>query len=177
MLDYVYLTNPPAQGEWAVDLRLSMPISKAVLAARTPISGFANHIEEIQFSQRVGSKFERVALHDELTDGTVNGLRNLLKTRKSDTEWWEKVEQVRLLIDGDRLNPKKVQVLVIHDSPLEGSERAVWRNWRKVEAKRLGKVGITLVPVRFVSLDKVSIQDYRNSVHVPLPGLGRGGFA
>jgi len=48
-VDLVYVPNVPTPGEWAADLRISLPISKAVLLVRERVHGFRDAREAIEF--------------------------------------------------------------------------------------------------------------------------------
>ena len=176
VVEYVYLTQFLKEQHWVIDLRMSLPLSKFTLVGRKPIVGFASEIDEIALAQHLASKFERIALHDHISTGMVGRLREHLRTNKSNTEWWEKVEQVRLVVDGNRLAPVGLQMIVVEESPLDRREKKIWRDWRKAEAKRLDKLDIKFEPVRFADLGTLSVREYRDSVPVPLPSLQRGRF-
>lgn len=79
IVEYVYLTKPPVSGnDWAVDLRMSIPLSKGALVAAQPVEGFANEDDELTLAARVATKFERPALHDYLSKNLIDALEELL---------------------------------------------------------------------------------------------------
>lgn len=63
VVENVYLTySPLASAAWAVDLRISVPMSKAVLARLEPIKGFLSEEDELAFSKSIAAKLRRLAL-------------------------------------------------------------------------------------------------------------------
>lgn len=64
----VALTAPPDDGFWVADLRLVMPVSKALLASHTPVPGFANAEDLLNLAEAVARKRRRPALHDVLSE-------------------------------------------------------------------------------------------------------------
>lgn len=174
----VWLTGPPETGSWAVDLRVSVPVSKTSLIRQTAVSAFATEGDELLFARRVADKAGRAALHDEL-QGTADALRGYLRTAsKATPTWWEHVDEVRLLVTaGTRLHPASARLLVIEESPLSAAERNVWREFHKAQKKRLRKLGIALEPSLFMNGKKLDVDLYRRSVPLWLPELGRYGTA
>lgn len=177
VVEYVMLTSPPAEGDWAVDLRMSMPLSKGALVDFEPIPGFASETDEFDFSERVAQKARRPAVHDELTSGTVLSLRGFLSGAKKHHSWSDDVEQIRLLVvRGDRLRPKQVRLFVITDAKFDNAMRRPLRDWWKGEQKRLRKIGIKLEALAFRDLSSMQVTEYRDSIWLDLPELSRGPF-
>jgi hypothetical protein len=173
LAEYVWLTHFPEPGDWVVDLRISVPVSKGVLAGRQPLDCFATDDDALVFAERVAQKVRRPALHDSLTTGMVPRLRTFLLSNRKEPEWFEKVEQVRIRVHGPRLAPTAIQAVVICESALSTCERQTWRTWQKAEKKKLAKLGIKLQPILFRTLSDLSVEIYRDSVPVSLPELGR----
>lgn len=175
-VDLVYVNNVPEPGDWAADLRISLPVSKGILIQQEPTPGFGADSQSQQFAERVAAKYRRPALHDEISDGLVNGLRNLIETsRKADDIWPDSIEQFRILVlEGDRLNPRHVVVLALTLDKLSPMQKGPLRKWRTTERRRLAKVsdGIQLGPIRFVDVDDLKVRDYRSSDPLRIPELG-----
>jgi hypothetical protein len=173
------ITAPPEPGSWAADLRISLPVSKAVLVAQTRTSCFAQEVETLMFAERVASRILRPALHDAISDGLVTGLRQEIKASQKADQWPDKIEQFRLCVhQGDRLEPKRVQVYVVAIEPLTLLERQPLRAWRKRENKRLMKMaGIELNPMRFIDLSRMTAMEHRSSCPLHVPELGTGAFS
>jgi hypothetical protein len=173
-----YVTAPPEDGEWAADLRISLPVSKSILLTQQPQHGFATEGDAQGFSEQVAVKFRRPALHDAISDGLVSGLRNLIRSHRDNSQWPDTIEQFRLrVLDGGRLQPKRVLVFAILVDKLTSSEKGPLRQWRHQESKRLRRAaGIELSPVRFVELSRMSVPDYRDSVPLYVPELSTGTF-
>jgi hypothetical protein len=178
-VEYVYLTQPPVPGtDWAIDLRISVPISKAVLAAATPITGFSTAAEHLVLGARLAAKIERPALHDYLSKELVDSLDRLLSKAKKSEQWCDDVEQIRLQVEGDALHPTRVRLFVITDvnfnwTPAAKPIRDLWKSHKRALAKH----NIKTAPVAFRTHKTISIADYRESIPINLPTLGRGRFS
>jgi hypothetical protein len=179
-VDLVYVPNVPGGGDWAADLRVSLPVSKAVLLEQTPQRGFGKAKEALEFGERVAAKVRRPALHDQISDGLVNSLREFVKvTREAGEQWPDLFEQFRLLVtDGDKLQPKSVALLAITHGQTTGANRQPLRGWQRTEKRRLARAsdGILLTPVRFYKLDELGARDYRDSDPLRVPELGSPAF-
>jgi hypothetical protein len=181
IVEYVYLTKPPVSGrDWAVDLRMSIPLSKGALVATQPVEGFASEDDELALAARVATKFERPALHDYLSKNLIDALEELLSKAPSSHDWCDDVEQLRLQVAGTRLAPQRVRLIVVTDIDFNGilttkkkPLRDLWRSHKKA----LRALGIEQDPIAFRTLDKISVTDYRNSIPLNLRALGRGNFA
>lgn len=130
LVEYVYLTNPPVAGkEWAIDLRISVPLSKGALIGSSPIEGFSSEQDGLDLAAKIAAKFKRPALHDYLSKDLLDALNAFVaRARKVSADWCEDVEQFRLEIEGNRLAPKRVRLVVITDvnfnAPLNILKRA-----------------------------------------------------
>lgn len=173
----IYLTAPPIGGEWAADLRMSLPVSKTLLCHQEPKHAFACERDSLDFAERIAAKARRPALHDQLSGPMVSSLRDMIRQAQSNEENWPDLfEQFRLLVtDGGRLTPRTVQLLAISHAnrPLPSDRRAL-REWRTRESKRLTRAAdITLSPITFIALTDLDAQRYRQSVPLHVPELGR----
>lgn len=181
IVEYVYLTNPPEPGkDWAVDLRISVPFSKGTLVASSPIEGFASEDDEIDLAARVAAKFERPALHDYLSKNLIDALDSFIsKARKMSEDWCEDIEQLRLGVEGNRISPKRVRLVVVTDVDFNGilnTKKNPLRDHWKSHKKPLRAVGIEQAQIAFRCVDKLAIKDYRNCIPLNIPSLGRGRF-
>jgi hypothetical protein len=178
--DFVYLTNQPiADGFYVVDLRIFLPLEKGALVGRDPIKGFKTEIDQLDFADRVATRLRRPSYADAVHDFLIAPLDNWIKREssaalKSGSGSFTDVEEVRLGIDGPRLAPKSVQLIVFEETQLSMADRSTWRNWRNQNRKEfLRNTGIDLLPVRFGSLSKMPARDYRVLAPVWLRNLGR----
>src|SRR5680860_427582 len=64
VLDRYGLTSKTLRSKWAVDLRVSFPVSKAVLVDTKPVRGFATSAEAVEFGAHLALRAGRPALHD-----------------------------------------------------------------------------------------------------------------
>ena len=181
IIEYVYLTKPPARGsDWAVDLRMSIPLSKGALVVAQPVEAFATEDDELALAARVATKFERPALHDYLSKKLIDALEELLSKARGSQDWCDDVEQLRLQVEGSRLAPKRVRLIVVTDIDFNAiliTKKKPLRELWKAHKKALRALGIEQDPIAFRTLAKMSVTDYRNSIPLNVQALGRGAFA
>lgn len=168
------LTLPPGQGTYVVDLRLSMPASKGLLVANDPVDAWASEQDRLALAEHIATRARRPALHDALSYDLTRSLGDYIKSNhKNRPEWWNHVEQLRLRIRGDRLQPAAVGLLVCCELELTDEQRAVWRGWQRHGEAILKPHGITLEPSLFQTLDQMPARLYMNSVPLRIPELRR----
>lgn len=180
-VDMAVVTNLQPKGEWAADLRMSLPVSKAVLVYQQPTNGFLDEDDCLGFSDQVAIKVRRPALHDYVAGTMTDSLdRTIRRERGLSATWMDRVEQVRArALSGDRLSPQALELMVITiDDALSPAERLPLRTWRTehVRAFSTATGGGRLLPLRFLTLAKVSVQDYRESVPFRLVELQQRPF-
>jgi len=180
-VEMILVEVPGEAGEWAADLRISMPVSKSYLVGRTPVRGFSSVKDAMEFSERVAAKIRRPALHDGISGHLVDSLRAFLRRiRGGSPDWLDRIEQFRVRIkEGEPLYPKSVEIIVVTlDEPLRGEEAAPLRQWRYGERGPFTKAceGATLLPLRFLPLETISVRDYRESHFLRIPELGQRTF-
>ncbi len=178
IVEYVYLTKPPETGkEWAIDLRVSVPLSKGALIANQPIEGFASEDDELNLGARIAAKYERPALHDYLSKNFIDALNEFISGAKKSQDWCDDIEQLRLAVEGPRLTPKRVRLIVVTDGDvLVPSKRKPLREHWKSHRKALKAAGIEQAPIGFRHIEKLKVKDYRESIPLNIPTLGRGRF-
>ena len=72
---------------WFADLRMLMPVSKAVLLTRHPRSAFASEEATLKFAEHLGAKFRRPALHAALSEELGRAInRHIQKRMKQSLE-------------------------------------------------------------------------------------------
>ena len=178
--NYVYLTRQPVADRcFVADLRILLPLEKGALLGRQPIDGFNNEADRLDFADRVATRHRRPAYADAVHDLLIAPLDNWIRTDaknaiKEHSGRFTDVEEVRLRIEGDRLSPKAVQLVVFQESVLTREDQGSWRKWREEARKRLSKdAGINLLPIQFSSLSKLSAAHYQELAPVWLRYLGR----
>jgi len=178
VIDYHYATNPPDVGDWAIDMRMSLPVSKSVLLAQKPESAFLTATEERDFGERFAAKSRRPSLHDEVSTTFVDKLRDIVKQAKNARlEWPERIEQFRFVVlDGDKLQPKKAELLVLLTEDLSDEDRRPIRDVVRKEQQRLADHSIVLAGAQFQPLSDCSAHLYRRSDPLYVPELSRGAF-
>ena len=94
--------------------------------------------------------------------------------------WVDRVEQVRARAkSGTLLNPEALELLIITlDGPFIAEQMDPLRQWHSSKKKQFRSQtgGGILTPLRFVELEKMKVQDYRESVPLSLPELGQRPF-
>jgi hypothetical protein len=122
-------------------------------------------------------KFRRPALHDYISGPMVNSLASLLKRAKPKNPWVDEVEQIRLeVMSGTRLSPQRVRLWVVTDVVFDPDMRNPLREEWKSHRKALRTHHIDQAPIAFRTIETMSVREYRASVPVNLPTLGRGTF-
>jgi hypothetical protein len=179
--DYVYLTLQPVKDRFFVaDLRAFFPVEKGALVARRPIEGFASEIDRLDFSDRIAARHRRPAYADAVSDILIRPLNQWIAddskiALREDSGRFADVEEVRLRIDGDRLSPRAVQIVVFQQNILDREDRTHWRKWRERTKSKLQKnASIELRPIQFSSLMEMSAAEYSSLTPVWLRALGRG---
>jgi hypothetical protein len=180
-VDMMLVPNAPAVGEWVADLRISLPVSKSVLVAQTPVRGFVTTEQACEFAERLALKSRRPAVHDAISGFLADGLNQFVRRqRNADAGWVDRVEQFRVRAkSGDLLNPVVLELIVITlDGPLSAEETAALRQWRYEQRSQFKTKagGALLTSPRFLTLERMKVQDYRESVPLRVPELGQGAF-
>lgn len=178
LVEYVYLTNPPVAGEdWAVDLRISVPASKAILAGVTPQRGFLTPEDELTFSERVAGKLRRPALPDVIARDVVVSLTKLVEVERHKSDWCAELEQLRVeILKGSRLQPQRLRIVAITETRFTPDMRRPLRDEWKALRRKLKNAGIEQAPIIFRTLDEVKVALYRNSIPINISALGKGNF-
>ncbi|WP_141772698.1 hypothetical protein [Mycobacterium malmoense] len=179
VVEYVLLSQPPEAGAvWAVDLRVAVPVSKGVLAAAHPVEGFATEEDEILLSYKVADKFARPAVHDTLASPVFKSLRQFVSASKTTDTWCDDIEQVRLdIMEGTRLQPKRVRLIVYTDIKVSEVNRGPLRGWWKTQKRLLKQSGVEQSALRFRFVGDCPLKEYRESIPISVPNLDRGRFA
>ncbi|MEW1952056.1 hypothetical protein [Terrabacter sp. NPDC080008] len=168
----VPVTRPPGDdGDYVVDLRVSLPLSKGILVGATPVNVWATERDRLTFAETLARKYRRGALSSALSEALVSSLNEHIKV--ADVEFSERVEELRLRIEGDRLLPTQVQLMVLTDHKPDSATKKMWRGWTKKGAKVLKNSGITLLPTIVLAMDDCSARSYKNSVPLYVSQLGR----
>lgn len=180
--DMVLLTGAGLpSGEWAADLRISLPVSKAVLLSQNPVRGFARESEALDFGELVAIKYRRPALHDYVSKDLTESLNRLIRNQRGKSAtWMNRVEQIRVLVTaGDRLHPQAIEPIVVTlGEPFSPKEEAPLRNWRDEQARPLAAAtgGCVLEAVAFRPRGDVRAVEYRDSVPLAVDELPRRRF-
>ena len=174
VVDRYGLTGKSLRSRWAVDLRVSFPVSKYVLLDETPIRGFATPEQAVEFGAHLALRAGRPALHDFFLDTVRADIEAAIKgSGKSATGWWSKVEEVRLGIKGDELAPKSFRLVVLTSSTLSPPEHDRWIQIGQSFKKRAKALDIRVGTAIVTTIDEASARVYRDTVALDIPGLRR----
>lgn len=140
----------PRGHRWYVDLRILVPVSKALLLGCEPLDGFLTEDESLAFGETLAQKFRRPALHEVLSEDLPKVLETYVQNAGATTNPFAKVDEVRLSILGERLAPVRGQLIIITENgELSPAEQEAWEGLNK--------------PAR--DLFKAHGIDYQNLVH------------
>jgi hypothetical protein len=168
------IDDVPIPGEWAVDLRVSVPVSKLALVGIAPILGFPNERDLLRFSDFVALRTRRPALHDALSSGLRDILDDTIKNApKASHSWYQEVEQVRLEITPSRLEPNWVRIHFLCERELTPDEQDIWRTSEKQIKALFAAHHITYGGLKFDRLADVNAVDYRQWSPLAVPRLNR----
>lgn len=175
----VALPKPPTAGFWLADLRLIVPASKQLLLTSDPIDAFGDDEQaRLNFAEMLAVKRRRPAVHAAISEALPQSLEEYIAQTMSakdapPADWYEKVDQVRVQLTGDRLAPQQARLIVVPVDDLTAAERELWRGCFKRGKKLLAKDGIELRTTQFQSLDKMTARTYASSLPVRVITLGR----
>jgi hypothetical protein len=168
----VALTKPPAGGFWVADLRVSLPISKALLVKQTRLEVFSNEDDRLDFGEMLAAKYRRPALHEAVSEGLTAALKQFAAGPSGPAGWADSVEQVRIILTGDRLAPLSAVLLFTTLLPIDAAARAHIHTCRTRSATALKKGGVRLTSLQILTEDKIPASIYRCSVPLRVEGLG-----
>jgi hypothetical protein len=175
VVDLALLTPP---GGWHIgpliaDLRVSIPVSKAVLAAQDPQPGFADEAGYLAFARQLATKLERPALRDFITGDARAIIQTALAAdAKVNTGWWSQVEEVRVKCDPNRLEPSLVEFIVVaRTRALAATDVDKWKQVNERIRSAGKKVGISVRHPLHETATSMLAMTYRASVQLDLPQL------
>ncbi|OIN81357.1 hypothetical protein BMG05_07760 [Mycobacterium malmoense] len=142
------------------------------------MEGFATEEDEILLSYKVADKFARPAVHDTLASPVFKSLRQFVSASKTTDTWCDDIEQVRLdIMEGTRLQPKRVRLIVYTDIKVSEVNRGPLRGWWKTQKRLLKQSGVEQSALRFRFVGDCPLKEYRESIPISVPNLDRGRFA
>lgn len=160
---------------WFADLRMLMPISKAVLLERERRSAFATPEAALSFAEHLAAKFRRPALHAALSEELGRAIDAHIKKRIRHNAFAH-TEHIRVAIkDGDRIHPRVVALVVVLRERLDSADQVKWREVDAVAKSVLTPHEIKLDPTVMGTAEALSAQTYRNSVPLRVDSLGNFG--
>lgn len=158
--------------EQYADLRMLVPLSKALLLTRDPVPGL-DGLKAIALSEMLAQKFRRPALSDVLSEELPAYLEKFIKNTGRGQQCFVKSEQVRLVVhEGTRLEPETVQLLILTKVELTEEEHLMWARASEGLTRVFGKGAIKSLPPMVSTVDSLSVRLYRSSVPVRTALLG-----
>jgi len=176
IVDLAPLDPPGANGTvWIADLRISIPVSKAVLTRFAPRAGFRSEQGYLDFAAHLAAKVERPALHDFVSGEVRQIINDAIKSAgANDTAWWTDVDEIRVRCTPTRLTPRTLEFLIIaRDDKLAGTDRGRWRMTINRVRKAAKVHGIEVMHPLHRERLTLSAQDYRSSTALQITELRR----
>lgn len=171
IVDRALLDPPSWEGTFVADLRLSVPMSKAVLARHEPVPAFTDEHRMLMLAEHVATKIRRPALHDFLSETVRNEIRQEIKSAKGDSQWWAPVEEILVSTTPDRLNPTHAQLIVVAQRPLSPKAKQRWHDLVERFVKRGAKARIVMQAPNCCTAKSLKADVYRRAVKLHIPEL------
>lgn len=166
------LLDPPGwDGTYVADLRLSIPVSKDVLARHKPVPAFGDEERMLLFADHVATKVGRPALHDFLSETVPKHIGQAIKASKDDASWFAPVEEVLVIAEPTRLNPTSAKLLVVSEDPLDAAGKQGWHDVNEGLVQRGRAEGITMRSPKHAVARKLTADVYRSAVRLYVPEL------
>jgi hypothetical protein len=158
-------TNLP-QGFWIVDLRIEVPVEKSWLVGREPIEAFASEHDYLRLARRLARRHDRPALANAVSLRVVLQLRNGLKKLKRPrrTALLKQVQELRLAIEGTRLEPASARLIVITHNTSSEAVREWFDEWWDSAHTLCEADNLNLLGNRYTTLAELSAADYQAAI-------------
>lgn len=170
-MGHLIALSPPSlrDGLWLADLRIEFPIEKSWLVARTPIEAFAHEKDYLDLADRLAQRRGRPAFANAISEQVIGPLRTRLNklSAKRQHDILDKVRELRLQVDGQRLLPTSARLIVIFadDADSEDREKVIqWFDdwWTEVQSETTAR-GLPLLANRYGALDEIPTRIYAAS--------------
>lgn len=158
---------------WFADLRLLVPMSKALLLDVEPILGLRDG-DTLKFAATIAHRFSRPALQEVLSEAVPESIdKHILETKKRSSAYTQ-TEHVRLVIARDeRLSATSVYLMVLGRVEFTAEQEELWREWEPKGQAVLSPHGIDLGPTLFTTPERVPASLYRVAVPLRIDSLGQ----
>lgn len=156
-----------ASGFWVADFRIEVPVEKSWLVGREPIAGLASEEDCLRLAERLARRRNRPALANIVVEGIVQPLRKALqklgKTKRASI--LDPIEELRLSVDPNRLQPRTVQLIVITKDNQDTEALVEWFDgwWCNIQGAT-EEAGLTLISNRYTTLGNMTAREYTSSV-------------
>jgi hypothetical protein len=156
---------------WIVDARILIPVEKSWLVGKDGLRVFNSPEDREYIATFFADRFRRADLSPELHTALIRPLRRWLEhlNQQKYQEILGHVEEVRLAVAGDPLNPDGAGLIIIVDDKSNVAYVSTrwdpkWDNWRQ----RTEQVSISLIANAYETYDTLSARAYRESIPVDI---------
>lgn len=176
-IPYLFPTLNPDQtvtdSTWFADLRLIMPVSKAILLNREPVRGFEDGDALLRFAATVGHKFRRPALDSLLSEDLAQSINKYILDNGVNKPAFANTEHVRVVVNqGDILAPQSVHLIVLGRIKLDAESEQLWRDWEPKGRAILEAAGVELGPTLITTPEELTASVYRAATPIRVDSLG-----
>lgn len=175
-LNYFKVSTLADDACYAVDLRLTQAISKALLLSQRPRRAFDEALAPL-FAEQLSMKAGRASLHDLLSDSLARSLGDMITNAIAVGTWPAYVEQFRIGIrQGTPLRPLAFYLLVVtEDHPDDALIRMIERRfdkWKKTNRDDLRKEDLVAAKVEVRTVREIPVPTYRDTFPLAVRELG-----
>lgn len=176
--DFIVRLDPPSlQDEvWVGDLRIEVPIEKALLVGRTPIEAFRRQNDYEDFGNLLGARRGRPALHSKLHEvftQTLGDLKTKSKpNRKKVRRFRGDIYKLKLGIeDGTRLEPGSARLYVVTKVGPGEEMREFFAEWWDRANEVAAEVGLDLLRTTWLSVEnlEIGLESYEQLIDLRSP--------
>lgn len=169
---YLYPIKVKPSTECFADLRLCVPLSKALLLECSPVPTTLDDEDRHQLAEKFAFAFRRPALPDEVSETLSKAIATFVGANATHPAVTE-VEQVRIELRARTWRSSSAATLYVfgYRRAIAPEEQALWHENLNLWAGILKPIGMTLHPMVFTTPDECSALAYRNSHPLNIRGL------
>lgn len=152
------------------DTRLEFPLEKGYLVGRQPLRGFRTEEEYLRFAEKLAENKRRPALASSIYECVLAPLRERARATSADEidRVFEHLWELRLRVEGDRVDPIAVQLVVFSSAPPSDDLRAWFDEWWD-EARVAAEDRLALLRPDFRDASRRSVSPIEYQGMIPLP--------
>ncbi len=152
-------------GLWVADLRLEIPVDKAVLASLTPLDGFVDETGYADLASRLAEARQRAAVPEPCLDHVAAPLFEAVRERQGEgVNPNDGVREIRVICN-DPVTPTTVHLFVVAE---QGSQPDAdeWHRIFDLVHPNAAAAGIALTGPEIATLDELTAADYITSAPI-----------